>query len=163
MVDSGATHNFVSKEFLNTLGGSKPVEYQSGALDVTLADGSLVQSTNAVCFELTFASYDGAKETHKTEFRVVPTLNHSIILGMAWLKEQNPTIHFKSGQVVFSNGVEVISGSSPESPVEVCSLKQFLKYCKNGVRDAWLCLMRSKNVSGNLLGLSASLANASSE
>ncbi len=65
--------------------------------------------------------------------------------------------------MVFSNGVEVISGSSPESPVEVCSLKQFLKYCKNGACDAWLCLMRSKNVSGNLSGLSASLANASSE
>ena len=92
MVDSGATHNFILSSMLEIVKTAAPncVQWRhaSKPLRVSLADDTVVLSTKLATISLQFA-----EDFHQTvEFRVVPRLNHPIILGMSWLRLTNPSI-----------------------------------------------------------------------
>ena len=82
MVDSGASHNFISTTMLTMLQSSVPDavtwQYSSEPLQVSLADRTVVLSTKIATLKLTFD--DGS--VHCVEFRAVPRLNYPLILGL---------------------------------------------------------------------------------
>ena len=82
MVDSGASHNFISTTMLSMLKSTVPDvvawRYSSEPLRVLLADWTVVLSTKIATLKLKFD--DGS--VHCVEFRAVPRLNHPLILGL---------------------------------------------------------------------------------
>ena len=82
MVDSGASHNFISTTMLSMLKATVPDAgawwYSSESLQVLLADQTVVLSTKVASLKLKFD--DGCM--HCIEFRAVPRLNHPVILGL---------------------------------------------------------------------------------
>ena len=82
MVDSGASHNFISTTMLSMLKSTVPDavtwRYSSEPLQVLLADRTVELSTKIATLKLKFD--DGS--VHCVEFRAVPRLNHPLILGL---------------------------------------------------------------------------------
>ena len=82
MVDSGASHNFISTTMLSMLKSTVPDvvvwRYSSEPLWVSLADRTVVLSMKIVTLKLKLD--DGS--VHCVEFRTVPRLNHPLILGL---------------------------------------------------------------------------------
>ena len=82
MVDSGASHNFISTTMLSMLKSTVPDavawRYSSEPLRVLLADRTVVLSTKIASLTLKFD--DGS--VHCVEFCTVPRLNHPLILGL---------------------------------------------------------------------------------
>ena len=66
-------------------------------MEVHLADNSSFISHQIVHLPLQFA--DGA--IHTVEFRVVPALNHAIILGIPFLHTLNPSIDWKTHTITW--------------------------------------------------------------
>ena len=66
-------------------------------MEVHLADNSSVISHHIVHLPLYFA--DGA--IHTVEFRVVPALNHAIMLGMPFLHTFSPSIDWKTRTITW--------------------------------------------------------------
>ena len=92
MVDSGATHNFISNNMLNiiksTLHDCVKWRHASEPLWVSLSDNSVVLSTKIVVLLVQI----GEHVQQDIEFHVVPRLNHPLILRLQWLRIANPTI-----------------------------------------------------------------------
>lgn len=107
MVDSGATHNFLSTTMVDILTRAAPEcvvwRYTAEPLRVSLADDTVVLSTKIATVKTTF---DGC-DTQAIEFRVVPRLNHPIILGLQWLRCTNPTINWAALRVTWQPSDEV--------------------------------------------------------
>ena len=82
MVDSSASHNFISTTMLTMLKSSVPDavtwRYSSKPLRVLLADRTVVLYIKIASLQLQFD--DGCM--HCIEFRAVPRLNHPLILGL---------------------------------------------------------------------------------
>ena len=82
MIDSGATHNFLSTTMVDILNSTVPEcilwRYSAEPLRVSLADNTVVFPTKLASIKITF---DGS-DTQEIEFRVVPRLNHPLILGL---------------------------------------------------------------------------------
>ena len=82
IVDSGASHNFISTAMLTMLKSSVPDavtwRYFSEPLRFSLADRTVVLSTKIASLKLKFD--DGCM--HCIEFCAVPRLNHPLILGL---------------------------------------------------------------------------------
>ena len=57
-------------------------------MQVRMANKDVVLSSKTVCLPLRFS--DGP--CINVEFRVVPRLNHPMILGMSWLASYNPQV-----------------------------------------------------------------------
>ena len=91
LMDSGASHNFIAApqviKFSNNIQESLISSFKP--MEVHLADYSSLISHQIVCLLLKFA--DGAM--HNVEFRVFPTLNYTIILGMLFLHLVNTRIN----------------------------------------------------------------------
>ena len=94
LLDSGATHSFVRKSFINSL-GVKPSTSQ--VVDVQLADGQTMRSCGTVSLRLRFAS--GYVEQRR--FIVCDTLldGVDVILGEDFLKERFAIIEYEHGVV----------------------------------------------------------------
>ena len=92
MVDSGATHNFISNNMLDIIKSALHdcVKWQhaSEPLRVSLANNSVVLSTKIAVLSVQI----GEHVQQDIEFNVIPHLNHPLILGLQWLHIANPTI-----------------------------------------------------------------------
>ena len=95
MVDSGATHNFISTVQLQQIehdnlqhGVTGVLHWGWQALTIVLADNSKVHAAKKV----TLALQLGANVPCALDFFVVLRLNHPMILGMSWLWHFNPLI-----------------------------------------------------------------------
>ena len=101
MIDSGATHNFLSTTMVDILKSTVPEcilwRYSAEPLRVSLADNTVVLSTKLASVKITF---DGS-DTQEIEFRVVPRLNHPLILGLQWLRQTNPVINWTALRVTW--------------------------------------------------------------
>ena len=92
-------------------------------MQIRLANKEVVLSTQQVCLPVDLA---GGLLSQTICFRVVPKLNHAVILGMQWLAEHNPSINWKSRTVLLSvDGDQVVlpcnkAGSNAGS-AELCS------------------------------------------
>ena len=96
MVDSGATHNFISNNMLDIIKSALHdcVKWQhaSEPLRVSLADNSVVLSTKIAVLSVQI----GEHVRQDIEFNVIPRLNHPLILGLQWLCIANPTIDWST-------------------------------------------------------------------
>ena len=96
MVDSGATHNFISNNMLDIIKSALhdcvKWWYASEPLWVSLADNSVVLLTKIVVLSVQI----GEHVQQDIEFHVVPRLNHPLILGLQWLHIVNPTIDWNT-------------------------------------------------------------------
>ena len=102
MVDSGATHNFISMVQLQQIehdnlqhGVTGVLHWGWQALTIVLADNSKVHAAKKV----TLALQLGANAPCALDFFVVPRLNHPMILGMSWLRRFNPLIDWHTREV----------------------------------------------------------------
>ena len=89
LIDSGATHCFVSEALVAKFG--LPVKPGAG-MDVTLADGSQVLASQTCLVPLVVCSARCQALHCVVECRVLPQLNHDIVLGVDWLQATNPVI-----------------------------------------------------------------------
>lgn len=85
LVDSGASHNFVSEAV--ALEAGLPIDRAIAPLSVRLADGQLRASCGAITCRVAFS----ATVSHMCTFYVVP-LAMDCILGMPWLRATRPAI-----------------------------------------------------------------------
>ena len=96
MVDSGATHNFISNNMLDIIKSAShdcvKWRHASEPLQVSLADNSVVLSTKIVVLSVQI----GKHVWQNIEFHVVPCLIHPLILGLQWLRIANPTIDWST-------------------------------------------------------------------
>ena len=102
MVDSGATHNFISTVQLQQIehdnlqhGVTGVLHWGWQALTIVLADNSKEHAAKKV----TLALQLGANAPCALDFIVVPRLNHPMILGMSWLRRFNPLIDWRTREV----------------------------------------------------------------
>ena len=65
---------------------------------ITLANKAKVLSSRCVTLRVMLPE----DVPHDIEFRVVPKLNHAIILGMPWLDSANPTIDWRARSLTFT-------------------------------------------------------------
>lgn len=89
LVDSGATHSFISERAVCQL-GLKPVD--DVPLEVKLADDTSFSCSQSVVCTVGLVCSDGTWMRHKVKFRVAKDLHNACILGVDWLHEFNPQI-----------------------------------------------------------------------
>ena len=89
LVDSGAVNCFVSEALVTKFG--LPVKPGVG-MDMTLADGSQVLALQTCLVPLVVCSAHYQALHCVVERRVLPQLNHDVVLGVDWLQVTNPVI-----------------------------------------------------------------------
>ena len=92
LIDSGATGNFISDAMVTAF--NLQVQSDEDDWDLTLADGTVVQTAGYVQFTMTCGDYKD-----KIVARVFPNLHKECILGMPWLEYENPVIDWARRQV----------------------------------------------------------------
>ena len=89
LVDSGATHCFMYEALVTKFG----LLVKPGVgMDVMLADGSQVLALQTCLVPLVVCSAHFQALHGVVECRVLPQLNHDIVLGVDWLQATNPVI-----------------------------------------------------------------------
>ncbi|KAA8499909.1 Transposon Ty3-I Gag-Pol polyprotein [Porphyridium purpureum] len=97
LIDSGATDNFMSVDFVQKSDGLK--RKASWKRDhVTLADGSVLETAGEVS-NVKFELSDGYSGT--ANFAICRIAGQDAILGMEWLKRENPVIDWQSGMLAY--------------------------------------------------------------
>ena len=110
LIDSGATHNFMSSTFVSKIG--VPTQ-PTCVTKVHLANGS-VSSTARICVGL---AVDLCPYSVTADFLVTELGNYDVILGMPWLKSENPHIDFTHGTVRV--GQHLLLGDTKSKPPQV--------------------------------------------
>ena len=113
LIDSGATHNFMSSTFAKKSGA--PTQ-PTCVTKVHLADGS-TSATARVCKDLTV---DLPPYSVTSAFLVTDLGSYDIILGMPWLQQENPSIDFAAGTVKV--GPHLLLGDAQTKPPQVFML-----------------------------------------
>ena len=97
LIDTGATHNFVSRDFISKTRCSTVCLPQDIA--ITMADGSKQVATRE---ETTMDLRIG--ERNKTiTLTIIPKAKYDIILGKPWLWKNNPQIDFRTNEIRLPN------------------------------------------------------------
>ena len=89
LVDSGPTHCFVSEALVAKFG--LPVKPGVG-MNITIADKSQVLASQTCLMPLVVCSAHFQALHCVVECRVLPQLNHDVVLGVDWLQANNPVI-----------------------------------------------------------------------
>ena len=94
LLDSDASHNFIAAPQVSKFSSStyKSLLCSDYPVKVHLADNSSVISHQIVHLPLQFTNI----AIHTVEFRVVPALNHNIVLGMPFLHTLKLSIDCKT-------------------------------------------------------------------
>ena len=108
MIDSGASGNFISKQFVDSC-GLHAVRSSKG-LTVTLADGNVKPCDSSVSVHLRVGKYQ-----EQLGLRAIDLPNHDVILGKPWLRQHNPRINWKRNTVLLGGGGQtvVLRGTQP--------------------------------------------------
>ena len=128
MVDSGATHNFISDNMLDIIKSAShdcvKWRHASEPLRVSLADNSVVLSTKIAVLSVQI----GEHVRQNIEFHVVPRLNHPLILGLQWLRIANPTIDWSTLNITLDcHTAPVVTGTidtHSKHSATLCTTKQ---------------------------------------
>jgi hypothetical protein len=105
LIDSGATGNFMNLEMVEKLKLSKIA--LSKPRNICMLDGS-TPKTRKVWHKVHLEFQCQGVPTF-AEFLVCPIGNNQAILGMPWLKNQNPNINWKEQTVTFSEHAHIAS------------------------------------------------------
>ena len=121
LLDSGASHLYVSKAFVtkHSLSTVATDDDSSVRLTVTLADGSVIPSDGA----LESAAVRISTYSDDLDFAVTSlTLKYDAILGMSWLRRFNPIIDWSVGTISFVRGASshVLQPSPASTRPESC-------------------------------------------
>lgn len=96
IIDSAATNNFISPE---TLWGLKHISHNTYCPPVRDVNKKVIEpASTSACKEIEFECplFEGKASS---TFREMPLKTGSVILGLPWLKQHNPTIDWRSGCV----------------------------------------------------------------
>ena len=99
MVDSGATENFIDRQFC--IQHQFPVRRLDQPRDIFLTDGkssSVGPITHEAIIAIDIGSY-----REQIRFQVANLIKHEAILGMPWLKKHYPTINWDKQQILFNS------------------------------------------------------------
>jgi hypothetical protein len=105
LIDSGATANFISPKIVEKLHLSKIA--LNHPRNIHMLDGSLAKTRKVwskVCLIFTCQGIPSS-----AEFLVCPIGDNSAILGMPWLKEQNPDINWKEQKIMLAETIQIAS------------------------------------------------------
>ena len=98
LLDSGSTGNYISDKIAQDF--NLIINAEEGSEQLTLADGSKVQARGYVSFRLRCGQF-----ISQVIARVFPNMHQQLILGIPWLKQENPRIDWRQGQVsIIKNG-----------------------------------------------------------
>ena len=101
LLDSGSTGNYISDQVARSF--NLIVQSKEGIEQLTLADGSKIQVQGYVSFRLRCGQYNS-----EVFFRVFPNMHQQLILGIPWLKQENPRIDWRQGQVSIIKNGEIV-------------------------------------------------------
>ncbi|KRH94761.1 putative retrotransposon protein [Pseudoloma neurophilia] len=87
LIDSGASHSFISSELLSTLKIKSSI---SEELTLLIADGSKVKTQSHIILDVKL----GSNQTLIQKFHVLDRITHSIILGCDLLRKLSMTVTF---------------------------------------------------------------------
>ena len=90
LIDSGATTNFVSQLLIKELGNP---EGESSEHRVSTLDGQRLRTFQLHDLEIDMTNSDGKNATVKTKLLDSDIIKFDLILGMFWLKKNNPIIN----------------------------------------------------------------------
>ena len=174
LIDSGASHQYVSKSFVTdySLSTVTKDDDSSVRLSVTLADGTVKSSDGQLeSAPVRISSYSDNLDFAVTEL----SSSYDAILGMAWLHRYNPTINWKTGAITIVHGATshtlkptVPSSNSPSRSLAAASLniitgKQLEKQKRLGLID-YACLVYPQTIhaaAGSLSSISSSSLSSS--
>jgi hypothetical protein len=105
LIDSSATANFISPKLVETL--KIPKVALSKPQNIHMLDGS-TPKTGKVWHKVHLEFQCQGVPT-SAEFLVCPIDNNQAILGMPWLKNQNPSINWKEQTITFSELAQIAS------------------------------------------------------
>lgn len=108
LLNPGVTGNFVSDTMVITL--KLKVQSNNDFHDVTLADGTIVQTVGYVQFMMDCGDYKS-----KTITRVFPSLHKECFLGMPWLVRGNLIIDWACKQVTIQRSGYILSHGQMKS------------------------------------------------
>ena len=93
LIDSGSTGNFISAQVCTA--SRLKVEEDPDPEELTLADGSRSQTEGRVHLKIKCGGYQGVIQA-----KVFPGLHKPVILGIPWLRKENPHINWAQEVVV---------------------------------------------------------------
>jgi hypothetical protein len=128
LIDSGASGlGFVSERLVRRH-KLKPISTGFQTQQITLADGSIINSKGCVSAKLTIpATSTNISYSISTQFLVVP-LEHDVILGKAWLTMENPDIDWTTNIVNLHKPVPMtLLGEHHQNPKFLISSMQLKK------------------------------------
>ena len=116
LIDSGASHDFISRKFVNSLGCITAKDIQK-SLRLQLPNGT----TTSSMFETASigVSFAGTEYAETRTLLVVDIIQYDIVLGRPWLHDSNPTLDWKNNDVRFHhNGKSVFFKANAEFETE---------------------------------------------
>ena len=99
MIDSGVTRNYMSPDFkmhLGLLGIEKAQPEPISGLNGENLGSHLLEESGLVHMAVL-----GHQE--QTNFNITPLGQYDVVLGIPWLRNHNPNINWKTGQIFFMN------------------------------------------------------------
>lgn len=99
LIDSGATHNFASKDWVER--NHVTTIEEDKTFSVMFADGRQQESktVKTACVNLRLGDF-----TWKDSLHVISISNYDLVLGKPWLSDYNPSIDFQSNVLTIMNG-----------------------------------------------------------
>ena len=101
IVDSGATENYISREYV--LRNKTPIRDKKNPYRLTLADGSPVRKERGQIKTETTPLLLRIEEHYEEIVLDVLGIKYDVILGKAWLSHHNPTINWKTHVLEFQD------------------------------------------------------------
>ena len=130
MVDSGATHNFISNNMLeimkSALHDCVKWWHASEPLRVSLADNSVVLSTKIVVLLVQI----GELVRQDIKFHAAPRLNHWSILDLQWLRIANPTIDWSTLNITLGHHTAPVVTSTIDTHSKYSTMMCTTKKCR---------------------------------
>jgi hypothetical protein len=139
MIDSGATANFVSREFV--IKNKIPTRHAEGGPSVQLADGTSYQCSEAIenC-ALKIGPFQDRVHAY-----VFPLTRFDLILGTPWLSKHDPEISWRTGELKLTTpeGPLILKAHHDYQTQEggLLSSMQFSRAIQSG-EETLLCLLR---------------------
>src|ERR1700726_702205 len=119
MIDSGATGNFINSHFLRSYFEPSTVSSKSSPYYLAMADGKQKIVSRQCLTQLKI-------QEHHEHLSLDSTILHSypIILGIPWLKQHDPWIHWSSHQITF-NSPYCLTKCGLNSPLTISALPRY--------------------------------------